>query len=59
MNFDLEKSLKYISERLMENPSLPLYKVIEEASLKFDLSPLDADFLLRSYLSVSNNNRET
>lgn len=43
---DLRKAVKWISEELRYNPQARLSKLIEEACLKFDLSPMDAEYLL-------------
>jgi len=44
---DLRKAVKWISEERDSEPGRDLNKLAEEASVKFDLSPKDADFLLR------------
>jgi hypothetical protein len=43
----IQKALKWIFERMEEDPSLSRSQLIEEASRSFNLSPLDADFLYR------------
>jgi hypothetical protein len=47
---DLRKAVKWISDERQFNPSKELRTLVEEASVKFDLSPKDADFLLRQLL---------
>jgi hypothetical protein len=47
---DLKKAVKWISEERKYNPEKEVKKLIEEACMKFDLSPVDADFLLRHLL---------
>jgi hypothetical protein len=47
---DLRKAVKWISEERQFNPSKELKTLVEEAGMKFDLSPKDADFLLRHLL---------
>ncbi len=42
----LRKALKWILDTRLENPGARLYKLIEEACLKFDLPPKDEEFLL-------------
>lgn len=42
---DLRRAVKWISATLQENPDRPVQPVVQEAILKFDLSPKDADFL--------------
>jgi hypothetical protein len=43
---DLRKAVKWISEERKYDPDARLSKLIEEACLKFDLSPMDAEYLL-------------
>jgi hypothetical protein len=45
---DLRKAVKWVGEERKYNPAKELKALIEEASLKFNLSPMDADFLLRT-----------
>ena len=47
---DLRKAVKWISDERKYNPEKELKALIEEACLKFNLSPMDADFLLRTLL---------
>jgi len=47
---DLRKAVKWVSDERKYNPGKELKAVIQEACVKFDLSPLDADFLLRKLL---------
>ena len=42
---DLRKAVKWISEERKFNPDARSSKLIEEACLKFDLSPMDAEYL--------------
>jgi hypothetical protein len=42
---DLRKAVKWISEERKYNPQAKASKLIEEACLKFDLSPMDAEYL--------------
>ena len=42
---DLRKAVKWISDERQYGDPKTLLKLIEEASLKFDLSPMDADYL--------------
>jgi len=43
----LRKAVKWISDERTENPDSVLYTLIEQACLKFDLTPKDAEFLMR------------
>jgi hypothetical protein len=47
---DLRKAVKWLSEERKYNKEKRLKALIEEACMKFDLSPMDADFLLRKLL---------
>ena len=47
---DLIKAVKWVGEERKYNPAKDLKALIEEACMKFDLSPMDADFLLRTLL---------
>jgi hypothetical protein len=47
---DLRKAVKWISKERQFNPGKELTTLIEEACMKFDLSPKDADFLFRQLL---------
>ncbi len=42
---DLRKAVKWIAENLESDPAQPRSKLIAEAALRFDLSPLDTEFL--------------
>jgi len=46
---DLRRAVKWVSGNLQEEPGQPLQSLVQEAIFKFDLSPLDADFLLRFF----------
>jgi hypothetical protein len=41
----LRRALRWLSERRQEEPKAPRMKLIEEAALRFDLTPAEADFL--------------
>ncbi len=44
---DLRKAVKWISEERMSDQKKELVKLIEEACIKFNLSPKDSEFLQR------------
>ncbi len=46
---DIRKAVKWISENLATDPEQSRTKLIEEAVFKFDLSPLEAEFLLNFF----------
>jgi len=41
----LRRALRWLSERRLEEPKAPRLKLVEEAALRFDLTPAEADFL--------------
>ena len=41
----IRKAVKWISANHEEKPDIPINKLINEAVMKFDLSPLDSEFL--------------
>jgi hypothetical protein len=44
----LAKALTWVNERLREQPPVDKLKAVEEAAMKFDLGPLDEEWLLRA-----------
>ena len=44
---DLRKAVKWISEERQANSETGLMVLVEKASLRFNLTPKDAEFLLR------------
>jgi hypothetical protein len=46
---NLRKAVKWISEERKFNPEIQTSKLIEEACLKFNLSPMDAEYLLNFF----------
>ncbi len=46
---DLRRAVKWVSANLQENSDQPVQPLVQEAIFKFDLSPMDADFLNRFY----------
>jgi hypothetical protein len=45
----IRKAVKWISAGCQEVPAPPLKELIQQAIVRFDLSPLEADFLMRFY----------
>ena len=43
----IKQAVKWIDDQLHDNPALNRLKLVDEAARRFDLSPLDAEFLLR------------
>jgi len=46
---NIRRAVKWISESLETNSELSRIKLIEEAVFKFDLSPIDSDFLINFF----------
>jgi hypothetical protein len=45
----IRKAVKWISDKLLDDPNKPVQKLINEAVMRFDLSPKDATFLTDFY----------
>ena len=45
---ELRKAVKWISEARQDEPDKKLSKLIEEACRRFDLTPVDAEWLQRT-----------
>ncbi|HUG37174.1 MAG TPA: hypothetical protein VML54_09515 [Candidatus Limnocylindrales bacterium] len=43
----IKQAIKWLDEQLRDNPNANRMKLIDEAGRRFDLTPLDSDFLLR------------
>jgi hypothetical protein len=43
----VKQAVKWIDDQIHERPDADRARLVDEASRRFDLSPLDADFLLR------------
>jgi hypothetical protein len=43
----IKQAVKWIDEQLLEKPTADRLALIDRASRRFDLTPLDAEFLLR------------
>ena len=43
----IKQAIKWIDEQLRDNPKADRTKLVDEASRRFDLTPLDADWLWR------------
>ena len=44
---ETRKAVKWISEMRREEPETRIEKLVEDACIKFDLSPIEAEFLSR------------
>jgi len=43
----IRQAVKWIEEQLRDNPGVDRLKLVDDASRRFDLSPMDQDFLFR------------
>lgn len=43
----IKQAVKWLDDQLRANPAADRVKLVDEASRRFDLTPLDADFLFR------------
>ena len=45
----LKNALRWLGERRLEEPSAPRARLIDEAAKRFDLTPLEAEYLLTAW----------
>jgi len=45
----IRKAVKWISAHIEENPGIQLQKLVQDAVLRFDLSPKEGEFLMEFY----------
>jgi hypothetical protein len=45
----LKKAIEWISQRRQDDPSARLVTLVEDACRRYDLSPIQADFLFRHF----------
>jgi hypothetical protein len=43
----VKQAVKWIEDRLVDDPRADPFGLVDQAARRFDLSPLDAEFLLR------------
>ena len=43
----IKRAVKWIDDQLLDNPRADRLQLVDQASRRFDLSPLDEKFLLR------------
>ena len=49
----IKQAVQWLEEQLTDNPAADRMKIVDEASRRFDLSPLDTDFLFRHLASFA------
>jgi hypothetical protein len=47
----IRKAIRWIDEQMHDRPDADRVKLIDEAGRRFDLTPLDEDFLIRHFAS--------
>jgi hypothetical protein len=52
LEIGVKRAIEWISHKRQENPKVSLSILVEEACRKFDLSPLQADFLYRHFVQT-------
>lgn len=45
----LRRALTWLTTRKRESPSTPLYKLVDDAAVRFDLTPAETQFLLDNW----------
>lgn len=50
MDESLSDAVKYISDVLLSSPDVDIVKLVEEASQKFDLNPMQEEFLTGKFI---------
>jgi hypothetical protein len=45
----LRRAVRFVSDALQEDEAAPLGKLVERATLRFDLNPNESEYLLRFY----------
>ncbi len=46
----LRRALRWLDDRVRDEPRLDRAKLVGEASVKFDLTPVEEEFLLRNWV---------
>jgi hypothetical protein len=46
----LRRALRWLDDRVRDDPKADRAKLVSEASVRFDLSPVEADFLLMNWV---------
>ena len=50
MDESLKNAVKYMSEQLRENPGIDKNSLIDDVSKKYDLNPMQTEFLINKYV---------
>ncbi|HQG31260.1 MAG TPA: hypothetical protein PLA83_04970 [Deltaproteobacteria bacterium] len=46
---ETKKAIRWVSEKLEEDPAQSIHKLVDKAIFEFNLSPADAEFLIRFF----------
>lgn len=46
---DIRRAVRWVSENLKDDPDQPVQRLVNDAILRFDISPKDAEFLTRFF----------
>jgi hypothetical protein len=46
----IRRALLWLDERVKEAPAAPRARLVEEAAVRFDLTPLEAEFLIANWV---------
>lgn len=46
----LARALRWLDDRVKEDPKLDRSKLVSDASIRFDLTPMDEEFLLTNWV---------
>ena len=49
----LRKAVRWLSERHLAEPRIPVWKLVEEAGVRFSLSPLEEQFLQATWSELA------
>jgi len=52
---EIQKAIKWVSMNLEEKSDQPLQRLVEKAVFKFDLSPVDTEFLIGFFKKMKAN----
>lgn len=54
----LRRAVQWIGERRRVDPTVQLARLVDEAGLRFDLSPMDEEFLWRTLVTAPDHPAE-
>lgn len=46
---ETKKAIRWVSEKLEEDPTQSIHKLVDKAIFEFNLSPADSEFLIRFF----------